>query len=62
MQPVEECYVPVFTSTILHKYNPLNHIHGYDSIVANSLHLLIIQSYLHSSIINIHLNTVLTYI
>ena len=55
-------YLPVCTNTMLHKHNPFNHINGYDSIVANALHLLIIQSYLHSNIINIHLNTLLTYI
>ena len=61
MQPVSEYYLPVCTDKMLHKYNPFNHINGYDSIVVNPLHLLIIQSYLHSTIINIHLNTALTY-
>ena len=62
MQPVGEYYLPVFTGTMLHQHNPFNHINGYDSIVDSLLQLLIAQSYLHSTIIYIHLNNALTYI
>ena len=62
MHPVGECYLPVCTDTMLHKYNPFSFINGYESIVANSLYSLIIQLYLHSTVINIHLNNALTYI
>ena len=62
IQPVEKYYLPVCTHTMLHKHNLFNHINGYYSTVANPLHFVIIQSCLHSTIINIHLNTPLTYI